>query len=86
VTTSGILDWRSAAIADSTVAQGRSVHFESLHRIRSDRLKMELNEVWSSAIGLTDSTVTVVVEMIPLAGGFLMLQLLTSPLDLSPAG
>ena len=33
-----------------------------------------------SASGLTDSTVTVVVEMIPLAGGFLMLQLLTSPL------
>jgi hypothetical protein len=28
---------------------------------------MELNEVWSFTIGLTESTVTVVVEMVPLA-------------------
>src|ERR1035438_7199453 len=85
VTTSGILARHNAPIADSTVAQGRSVHFDSLHRIRSDRSKMELNEVWSSSIGLTDSTVTVA-ETIPLAGGFLMVQLLTSPLDRRPAG
>ena len=64
-------------IADSTVAQGRSVHFESLHRIGSDRSKMALNEVWSSAIGLTESTVTgVVAQLVPLAGGFLMLATL----------
>jgi hypothetical protein len=68
------------------VAQGQSVHFKPLHRIGSDRSKMSLSEEWSSAIGLTDSTVTVVVEMMLLASGFLILQLSTSPSDRSPAG
>ena len=45
---------------------------------------MERNEVWSSAIGLTDSTVTVVVEMVPLAGSFLIWQLLSFSLGPKP--